>query len=102
MEPMIVIAVIIGLVVIAVVILMRDRLSELFFDSQQGRAGIKAHPPQEDDKPVSVKFSGNKLRGEMRYRSHGDAIEFAGNDVDGKHDIEQTSGTPSADRDQES
>lgn len=89
---MVIIAVIIAVVVIVVVILLRERLLELSINgkeaSMQAKMEGKNKTPSgnQDDKPVSVVFRGNKLRGEGQYRMRG--ADFSENDVDGKQNIE--------------
>jgi hypothetical protein len=89
MDTTIVVAIIIALVVIAVVFLLRDRLTELFVDGKKATMQVKAkanEPVVEDEPAASVVFKGNKIRGEGEYRMR-DA-EFLENDVDGKQKLE--------------
>jgi flagellar biosynthesis/type III secretory pathway M-ring protein FliF/YscJ len=89
---MVIVAVIIAVVVIVVVILLRDRLLELSVNgkeaSMQAKMEGKNKAPSEnqDEKPVSVVFKGNTLRGEGKYRMR--STDFSENDVDGKQNIE--------------
>ena len=53
----------------------------------------------QDDKPVSVTFKGNKLRGEGQYRMR-DA-DFSDNDVDGKQNLDLGYDEPSDDAQRE-
>ena len=84
-----IIIVIIALVVIAVVFLLRDRITELFVDLKKATMQVKAkadEPVVEDEPSPGVVFKGNTIRGEGEYRMR-DA-EFSENDVDGKQKIE--------------
>ncbi|RFP62835.1 MAG: hypothetical protein BJG00_002500 [Limnothrix sp. CACIAM 69d] len=83
-------AVVVGLVAIVIVVLLRDRITALWFDSS-GKMGVKAQPPEpatEDEKPVGVVFKGNKLRGEGEYSIRRDGVDFSENDADGKQKVE--------------
>lgn len=84
----VVLAIIIAIVVIWVVFLLRDRLSELSVHGREAKMEVKAKVPEQvqDDKPVGVVFKGNKLRGEGEYRMRDS--EFSENDVDGKQKLE--------------
>lgn len=84
----VVVAIIIAVVVIGVVFLLRDRLSELSVHGREAKMEVKAKVPEQvqDDKPVGVVFKGNKLRGEGEYRMRDS--EFSENDVDGKQKLE--------------
>jgi hypothetical protein len=98
MNTTIIIAIIIALVVITVVFLLRDRLTELFVDGQKATMQVKAkaNEPGVDDEPsASVEFKGNKIRGEGEYRMR--STKFLENDVDGKQKIELGYDEPSKD-----
>ena len=79
---------IVALVLIAIVYLLRDRITSLWVNWKKGIMRVKAKPndPIHDDPPVNVVFKGNKLRGEGEYRMRG--TEFSENDVDGKQKVE--------------
>jgi hypothetical protein len=98
MDTTIIIAIIIVLGIIAVVFLLRDRLTELFVDGKKVTMQVKAkadEPVVEDEPSPGVVFKGNKIRGEGEYRMR-DA-EFSENDVDGKQKIELGYDEPSKD-----
>ena len=82
------IAIVIAIAVIWVVFLLRDRLTELSVQGKEAKMAVKAKPSEhaQDDKPVSVVFKGNKMRGEGEYRMRNS--EFSDNDVDGKQKVE--------------
>ncbi|RZM76599.1 hypothetical protein [Leptolyngbya iicbica] len=86
----VVIVIVLAIVVIWVVYLLRDRILELglSLSGQEAKMNVKAKTPESppDDKPVSVVFKGNKLRGEGEYRMRNS--EFSENDVDGKQKVE--------------
>ncbi|PZO42863.1 MAG: hypothetical protein DCF21_03830 [Leptolyngbya sp.] len=88
----VIVAGIIAIVVLVLLFLYRDRLSELSVNGRettiQAKMQNKAQTEEElrDDKPVSVTFKGNKLRGEGQYRMR-DA-DFSDNDVDGKQNLD--------------
>jgi predicted Holliday junction resolvase-like endonuclease len=100
MDATVIVAIIIAIVVIVVVILLKDRLLELSVNGKEVKmeakmeARAKAQEAQ-DDKPVSVVFKGNKLRGEGEYRMR--SADFSENDVDGKQRLELGYDEPSSD-----
>jgi hypothetical protein len=88
MNTTVIIAGIFALVLIAIVWLLRDRITSLSVNAKKRTMQVKAKPnePIQDDPPVNVVFKGNKLRGEGEYRMRG--TEFSENDVDGKQKLE--------------
>ncbi|WP_103668842.1 hypothetical protein [Pseudanabaena sp. BC1403] len=88
MNTTVMIAGIVALVLIAIVWLLRDRITSLSVNAKKRTMQVKAKPnePIQDDPPVNVVFKGNKLRGEGEYRMRG--TEFSENDVDGKQKVE--------------
>jgi hypothetical protein len=79
---------IVALVLIAIVWLLRDRITSLSVNAKKRTMQVNAKPnePIQDDPPAKVVFKGNKLRGEGEYRMRG--TEFSENDVDGKQKVE--------------
>lgn len=91
MDKSVIIAIIIAVVVLAVIIVFRDRITELSFNGKETEVKAKMETKsktlaEQDEKPVSVEFKGNKIRGTGEYRMK-DA-KFSKNDVDGKNKIE--------------
>jgi hypothetical protein len=88
MNTTVMIAGIFALVLIAIVWLLRDRITFLSVNAKKRTMQVKAKPnePIQDDPPVNVVFKGNKLRGEGEYRMRG--TEFSENDIDGKQKVE--------------
>lgn len=88
MDVTVIIAIIIAFVLIVVVYLLRDRLTDLSVNGKKGTMKVKAkvNEPIQDDPPVNVVFKGNKLRGEGEYRMR--EADFLENDVDGKQKVE--------------
>ena len=91
MNTSITIAIIIAVVVIAVVWIFRDRMTELSVNGKnaemKAKMGAKTNNSEfADEKPANVVFKGNKLRGEGEYRMQG--TYFSDNDVDGKQKLE--------------
>ncbi|AFZ56651.1 hypothetical protein H6G54_00300 [Anabaena cylindrica FACHB-243] len=88
MDTTIIITIIIAFVLIVIVYLLRDRLTDLSVNGKEGTMKVKAKANEQvqDDPPVNVVFKGNKLRGEGEYRMR-DA-DFLENDVDGKQKVE--------------
>lgn len=91
MDPATVFIVVVLVVgVIWVVFLLKDRISGLFvsFNGKEAKMEVTAKTLEStpDEKPVSVVFKGNKLRGEGEYRMRNS--EFSDNDVDGKQKVE--------------
>lgn len=85
----VVLAVIAAIVVIVVVVLLRSNLSELSVNGSTAelKAKMAAKTPEtQDEKPASVVFKGNKMRGEGEYRMQN--TNFSDNDVDGKQKVE--------------
>jgi len=83
--------------VIVIVILLRDRLSELSVDGSKAKMKAKMDaklPEVSDEEPTGVVFKGNKLRGEGEYRMQ--KSEFSEHDVDGKQKIELGYDEPSS------
>jgi hypothetical protein len=99
MDPAAIVLVVIvaAIVVIWVVFLLRDRLLELSVNGKEAKMEVRAKPPEStaDEKPVSVVFKGNKLRGEGEYRMR--SSDFSDNDVDGKQKLELGYDEPTAD-----
>lgn len=94
----VVVAAIIAIVVVVVVVLLRSRLSELSVNGSTAelKAKMEAKAPEtQDEKPASVVFKGNKVRGEGEYRMR-DA-NFSDNDVDGKQKVELGYDEPQSD-----
>jgi len=88
MNTTVILAGIFALVLIAIVWLLRDRITSLSVNAKKRTMQVKAKPnePIQDDPPVNVVFKGNKLRGEGEYRMRG--TEFSENDIDGKQKVE--------------
>ena len=88
MDTTVMIVGIVALVLIAIVWLLRDRITSLSVNAKKRTMQVKAKPnePIQDDPPVNVVFKGNKLRGEGEYRMRG--TEFSENDIDGKQKVE--------------
>jgi len=89
MDTTIIIAIIIVLGLIAVVFLLRDRLTELFVDGKKATMQVKAkanEPVVEDEPAASVVFTKSKLRGEGEYRMRD--TNFSEMDIDGKQKFE--------------
>ena len=99
MDTAVIVAVIIAVVVLVVVFLLRERIVELSVNGKEAKLEAKleakAKAPQEDEKPVSVTFKGNKIRGEGEYRMQ--QTDFSENDIDGKQKLELGYGEPSND-----
>jgi hypothetical protein len=97
---MVIVVGIIAFVVIVVVILLRNRLLELYINIREAsiqakmESKNKAISENQDEKPVSVVFKGNTLRGEGQYRMR--SADFSENDVDGKQNIELGYDEPSS------
>ena len=92
MDTSIIIGIIIAVVVIAVVWILRDRMTELYVNGQKAEMKAKMEAKAKnsefaDEKPVNIVFKGNKLRGEGEYRMQG--TDFSDNDVDGKQKLEE-------------
>jgi hypothetical protein len=98
MDTTIIIAIIIVLGLIAVVFLLRDRLTELFVDGKKATMQVKAkanEPVVEDEPAASVVFRKSKLRGEGEYRMRD--TNFSEMDIDGKQKFELGYDEPSKD-----
>ena len=91
MDTSVIIALIIAVVVVAVVWIFRDRMTELSVNGQKAEMKAKMEAKANnsefvDEKPANVVFKGNKLRGQGEYRMQG--TDFSDNDVDGKQKLE--------------
>ncbi|MBD2074362.1 hypothetical protein H6F86_10795 [Phormidium sp. FACHB-592] len=100
MDTAVIVAIVIAIVVIVVVVLLKDRILELSVSGKEARMEAKmeakAKPLKaQDEKPVSVTFKGNKLRGEGEYRMQ--STDFSRNDVDGRQKLELGYDEPSSD-----
>ncbi|MEM7761037.1 MAG: hypothetical protein AAF298_23345 [Cyanobacteria bacterium P01_A01_bin.40] len=88
----IIIAIVVAAIVLMfIVYIFRDRMTELSVDGKQAKMAAKMEanakaPEFEDEKPANVVFKGNKLRGEGEYRMR--STDFSENDVDGKQKLE--------------
>lgn len=99
MDTTVIVVIIIAIALVVIVILLKDRLLELSVNGKEvkmeAKMEAKAKTPElQDDKPVSVVFKGNKLRGEGEYRMQD--TEFSQNDVDGKQKLELGYDEPSS------
>jgi hypothetical protein len=98
MDTTIIIAIIIVFGLIAIVFLLRDRLTELFVDGTNGKVKVKAkanEPVVKDEPSASVVFTKSKLRGEGEYRMRD--TKFSEMDIDGKQKFELGYDEPSKD-----